>query len=62
MNYYYALQCPMNLCTSDERKHVKENEVEDLKKKIFKGLIELDDPIDVYSRHTLLHDAVIMNR
>jgi len=41
---------------------VKENNTEDIKKLIFKGLIEIDEPIDSYSKHTLLHDAVIMNR
>ena len=25
-------------------------------------MVEIDDPIDSYSKHTLLHDAVIMNR
>jgi ankyrin repeat protein len=33
-----------------------------LKKQIFKSNIEIDDPIDSYSMHTLLHDAVIFNR
>ena len=62
MNYYCSINMPFNLITSEERRHVKEGEVEDLKKKIYNGLIMLDDPIDVYSKHTLLHDAVIMNR
>ena len=29
---------------------------------IFKNLFYIDDPLDVYSQHTLLHDAVVMNR
>jgi ankyrin repeat protein len=29
---------------------------------IFRGMIQIDDPLDMYSKHTLLHDAVIMNR
>lgn len=29
---------------------------------IFKGILEIDDPIDSYALHTMLHDAVIMNR
>jgi hypothetical protein len=41
---------------------LKENQIDDLKKLVFKGLLELDDPIDSFSKHTLLHDAVIMNR
>lgn len=33
-----------------------------MKKMIYKGIIEIDDPIDSYSKHTLLHDAVVFNR
>ena len=48
--------------TFTERKHVKENNIGDIKRMVFKNLIPIDDPIDLYSQHTLLHDAVIMNR
>lgn len=41
---------------------VKNYDLDGLKKMVFKGLIEIDDPIDDYAKHTLLHDAVIMNR
>lgn len=41
---------------------VKENNTEDIKKLIFKGIVEIDDPIDSYAKHTFIHDAVIMNR
>ena len=37
MNYYAALNCPNNLITSDERRLVKENDVESLKKLVFTG-------------------------
>jgi ankyrin repeat protein len=50
------------LITLPERRHVKENMTDDLKKLIFKGILEIDEPIDSYSKHTLLHDAVILNR
>jgi hypothetical protein len=62
LNYYTSIQIPNNLITSNERRMVKENNTEDIKKLIFKGLVEIDDPIDSYAKHTLLHDAVIMNR
>ena len=35
---------------------------DDIKKLIYKGIVEIDDPIDSYSKHTLLHDAIVMNR
>lgn len=41
---------------------MKDNNQEDLKKLIYRGQIYIDDPVDSYSKHTLLHDAVIMNR
>ena len=41
---------------------MKKNQFEEIKAKVFKQQIEIDDPIDYYSKHTLLHDAVIMNR
>lgn len=62
MNYYTSMQIPNNLLTNPERRMVKENNTEDLKKLIYKGLLEIDDPIDSYSLHSLIHDAVIMNR
>lgn len=62
MNYYTSIQVPNNLITSTERRMVKENSTEDIKKIIFKGLIEIDEPIDSYAKHTFLHDAIIMNR
>jgi hypothetical protein len=62
MNYYTSLQVPNNVITLPERRMVKDNMIEDLKKLVWKGQVELDDPIDSFSKHTLLHDAVIMNR
>jgi ankyrin repeat protein len=46
----------------DERKLIKNNDTEEIKKLIYKGAISIDDPVDQYSKHTLLHDAVVMNR
>ena len=45
-----------------ERRLIKNNDTDDLKKLIFRGLIEIDDPVDSFSKHALIHDAVIMNR
>jgi ankyrin repeat protein len=41
---------------------MKAGDTEEIKAKVFKGTIEIDDPIDLYSKHTILHDAVIMDR
>ena len=62
MNYYYALNVPTNVLTHEERRLIKANEMDDLKSLIFREMISIDDPIDIYSKHTILHDAVIMNR
>ena len=62
MAYYYAQHVPNNLLTSDLRKCVKSGDTATIKTTIFNGLWELDDPLDIYSKHTLLHDAVVMDR
>ena len=41
---------------------VKEDEVGEIKRLIFSGLHEVDDHIDHFSKHTMLHDAVAFNR
>ena len=62
MRFYCALNMPANLITTDERRLVKSNEIEEVKSVIFRELIAIDDPIDIYSKHTMLHDAVALNR
>lgn len=62
MNYYYAKHVPPLLLTNDIRKAMKSNELTEIKARIFKGLWEIDEPVDLYSKHTLLHDSVIMDR
>jgi ankyrin repeat protein len=62
MNYYKSVQVPNVLITLPERRAIKDSKIDDVKKMIFKGLVEIDDPIDSFSKHTMLHDAVIMNR
>ena len=62
MRYQIMLYVPNNLLTSDIRELIKGNKIEDIKTQYYLGQIILDDPIDVYSSHTLLHDAVILNR
>ena len=36
--------------------------MDEIKRIIFSNYHEIDDPIDVISKHTMLHDAVICNR
>ena len=62
MSYYCACNFPANLIALEERRLIKANELEDLKAIVFRELISIDDPIDIYSKHTMLHDAVIMDR
>lgn len=38
------------------------DDIEAVKKMVYMGSIEIDDPIDSGAKHTLLHDAVIMDR
>eukprot|EP00347_Sterkiella_histriomuscorum_P014262 403361554 len=60
--YEIAHHIPGNLITFPERKLIKDGEIDEVKKMYFKGLLMIDDPIDSYSKHTMLHDAVVMNR
>ena len=53
---------PNNILTSELRKCVKSGDIGPIKAQIFKGHWQIDDPLDIYSKHTLLHDAVIMER
>ena len=53
---------PNNLINNPARRAIKNNEVDDVKKLIFSGVVYIDDPIDPNAKHTLLHDSVIMNR
>ncbi len=62
MNWYYAQQVPYNLMTNEVRAWAKAGDLSSIKQTIFRGMWQLDDPLDVYSKHTLLHDAVIFGR
>ena len=62
MRYYCALNAPAQLITLEERRLLKANEIDDLKALVFREMISLDDPIDIYSKHTLLHDAVMLDK
>ena len=44
------------------RRMMKGNEIEDIKAAVFREVIKIDDPIDRYSKHTMLHDSIIMSR
>jgi len=61
MNYYTAHNVPNNLITPDVRNHIKTRDVEELKKLVFTGIHQIDDPVDMYSKHTILHDAVMLD-
>lgn len=62
MNFYYAKHVPPMLLTNEIRSAIKSNQLGDIKAKIFKGVWEIDDPVDLYSKHTLLHDSVVLDR
>ena len=62
MNFYYAHNVPQNLISMEPRRMLKANEVDDLKSMVFRELLDIDDPIDMYSKHTLLHDTVVLDR
>ena len=62
MRYYCAKNVPALLITLEERRMIKANEFDDLKSMVFRELIQIDDPIDIYSKHTMLHDAVMLNK
>ena len=61
MSYVIAYQVPMSLVNTKMRVATKNKNLADIKAAIFNGTQRLDDVIDFYSGHTLLHDAVIMN-
>ena len=62
MSYQIAQFVPNTLLKTKMRHAIKTNDFEEIKTMIFTGASLVDDPIDFYSCHTLLHDAVIMNR
>ena len=63
LNYYTAQNVPGDLqIETEERKLVKANDVAELKRLVFAGLLEIDEPLDIYSKHTMLHDAVVFNQ
>ena len=52
---------PQTLLPTKMRICSKNRDIENIKASIFTGESRIDDPIDIYSGHTLLHDAVIMH-
>lgn len=44
------------------RLFVKNNDTHSIKSKVLQGMWLVDDPLDVYAKHTLMHDAVMMDR
>lgn len=41
---------------------IKEYDIEAIKKMFYKDMVYIDDPIDQFTMHGMLHDAVIMDR
>ena len=62
LNYYILKRTPNNLLTPKLRFAIKENELEEVKNYVFTGAVRLDDPVDIYTCHTMVHDAVILDR
>ena len=62
MQWHCAQRVPDMMFETDIRTLMKGNEVEDLKSLVFREVIKIDDPIDKFSKHTMLHDSVIMSR
>ena len=62
MSYTISSYVPSNIIKTKLRHAVKEGDLEEIKNIIFSGEAKLDDPIDIYTCHTLLHEAVILNR
>ena len=62
MQHAIACATPNTLLQTPLRHAVKGADVPLVKAMIFRGEAQLDDPLDVWTCHTLLHDAVILNR
>ena len=62
MRYKIIKNTPNHLITLPVRHASKSGDIEEIKNFIFTGEYRVDDPIDMYSLHTLLHDAVIYDR
>ena len=61
MNWYIIQNTPEMLETSRARENIKLGKVDDFKAMVFSGELDVNEPIDEYSMHTSLHDAVITN-
>ena len=62
MTYTIMVKAPDPLSQSKARHAIKDNDLTELKAMLFSGESKIDDALDVYCVHTLLHDAVILNR
>ena len=61
-SFYIIGAVPQLLIQQPIRHYAKEDDLEEIKTMIFTGAAQIDDPIDIYTSHTLLHDAVTLNR
>ena len=57
-----AIRTPTSIFGHKLRRLTRDNMLDDIKRKVMAGIIMIDEPLDPWSRHTFLHDAVIMNR
>ena len=62
MQYYILGNVPNHLFPEKLRHAIKENDIEEVKSLVFTGVQRLDDPVDIYTFHTMLHEAVNLDR
>lgn len=62
MSFTISSFVPNNIIKTKLRHAVKEGDMEEIKNIIFSGEAKIDDPLDIYTSHTLLHEAVTLNR
>jgi hypothetical protein len=62
MQYAISWQTPNNINKTKIRHALKEDDLDEIKSMLFSGEAKIDDPIDIYTCHTLIHEAVTLNR
>ena len=62
MQYYILSNTPNHLFPEKLRHAIKENDLDDVKNMVFTGAQRLDDPVDIYTFHTMVHEAVTLDR
>ena len=62
MSYYIIVYSPNTLGKPRMRHSIKEDDIQDIKHQIFSGYARIDDPLDIYTCHTVIHDAITLNK